>query len=175
MSPIDELVLAYDPAEVRATVERRRRGVRSRLVSLGITVVVLVLLYRFGGTRLQGAGFLAVYGIALAISLAWFAGYLVAYLIARRELGTLGSGTALRIGRPGVEVGGIFAPWSEVAALAVVSGGLGRSPRLELRRTSGEPASVPLNQVVVHPATLDSTARAYSAGRHGVDLAALES
>jgi hypothetical protein len=148
---------------------------RSRLVSLGVTVVVLVLLYRFGGTRLQGAGFLAVYGIALVVSLAWFAGYLVAYLIARRELGTLGSGTAVVIGRRGVQVAGVSVPWSEVVALVVVPGGLGRSPRLELRRTSGGPASVPLNQVVVHPATLDSTARAYSAGRHGVDLAALES
>lgn len=175
MSTIEELVVPYDPTELRAGVERRRRGMRSRLVSLGITVVILVLLYRFGGTRLQGAGFLAVYGIALVVSLAWFAGYLVAYLIARRELGTLGTGTALRVGRQGVEVGGVFAPWPQVSALTVVSGGFARSPRLELRRTSGEPASVPLNQVVVHPATLDSTARAYSAGRHGVDLAALES
>jgi hypothetical protein len=175
MAPIEELVVPYDPTQVRATVERRRRAMRSRLVSLGITVVVLVLLYNVGGTRLQGAGFLAVYGIALAVSLAWFAGYLVAYLLARRELGSLGSGTALRIGRPGVQVAEVFAPWREVVALTVVSGGLGRSPRLELRRTSGEPASVPLNQLVVHPATLDSTARAYSAGRHGVDLTALES
>jgi hypothetical protein len=173
--PIEELVVPYDPSQVHAGVQRRRRAVRSRLVSLVVTVVVLVLLYEFGGTRLQGAGFLAVYGIALVISLAWFAGYLVAYLIARRELGTLGSGTAVRIGRPGVQVGSVFAPWPEVSALAVVSGGLGRSPRLELRRTTGEPASVPLNQLLVHPAMLDSTARAYSAGRHGVDLAALES
>ena len=175
MGPIEELVVPYDPAQVQAGVDRRRRGVRSRLVSLGITVVILLLLYRFGGTRLQGAGFLAVYGIALVISLAWFAGYLVAYLLARRELGTLGTGTALRIGRAGVQVADVTASWPEVVALAVVPGGLGRSPRLELLRTTGEPASVPLNQMVVHPATLDSTARAYSAGRHGVDLAALES
>lgn len=175
MAPIEELVVPYDPSQVKATVDRRRRAMRSRVVSLVVTVVVLVLLSLLGGTRLRGAGFLAVYGIALVISLAWFLGYLVAYLIARRELGTLGSGTAVAIGRPGVQVGGVFAPWPEVTALAVVSGGLGRSPRLELRRTSGGPTSVPLNQLVVHPATLDSTARAYSAGRHGVDLAALES
>ncbi|WP_375424750.1 hypothetical protein [uncultured Friedmanniella sp.] len=173
--PIEELAVPYDGSELAAAVLRRRRTVRSRLVSLGITVVILVLLYRFGGERLQAAGFLAVYGLALVISLAWFAVTVVGYLLARRELGTLGSGTAIRIGRAGVEVAGSFAGWPDVRGLSVVSGGLGRSPRLELRRTSGEPASVPLNQVVVHPATLDSTARAYSAGRHGVDLAALES
>ena len=31
-----------------------------------------------------------------------------------------------------------------------------------------------VKQVEVHPATLDSTARAYSGGRHGVDLTALD-
>ncbi|WP_375433143.1 hypothetical protein [uncultured Friedmanniella sp.] len=175
MNAIEELVVPYDPTELVAAVDRRRRTVRSRLISLGITVVILVLLYAFGGTRLQGAGFLAVYGLALVVSLAWFVGSLLIYLRVRSELGTLGSGTAVRIGRPGVQVAGVFAPWSEVAALVVVSGGLARSPRLELRRTTGEAASVALNQIVVHPATLDSTARAYSAGRHGVDLTALES
>ena len=173
--PIEELVVAYDPTALAATVERRRRGMRSRVLSLGVTVVILVVLRLFGGTQLSGAGFLAVYGIALVVSLAWFVGYLVTYLRARRELGTLGSGTAVRIGRASVSVAGVDASWPEVSGLAVVAGGLGRSPRLELRRTSGAPASVPLNQVVIHPATLDSTARAYYGGRHRVDLTALES
>jgi hypothetical protein len=34
---------------------------------------------------------------------------------------------------------------------------------------------VPLDQITVFPATLDSTVRAFSAGRHGVDLSAIES
>jgi hypothetical protein len=147
----------------------------SRLISLGITVVILVLLYVFGGDRLQGAGFLSVYGVVLAISLAWFVGYLVAWLRVRRELRGVGSGTAVRIGRPGIQVGRVFAPWSEVTGVAMTAGRWGRSDRLVLRRTGGPPASVPLNQIDVQPATLDSTARAYSGGRHGVDLSALDS
>jgi hypothetical protein len=146
----------------------------SRLVSLGITVVILVLLYFFGGDRLQGAGFLSVYGVVLAISLGWFVGYLVAWLRARRALRGVGTGTAVRIGRPGIQVGRVFTPWSEVTALTMTGGRLGRSPRFELRRSSGPAASVPLDQIDVHPATLDSTARAYSGGRHGVDLSALD-
>jgi len=35
--------------------------------------------------------------------------------------------------------------------------------------------TVPLDQIDVRPATLDLTARAYSGGRHGVDLQALDS
>jgi hypothetical protein len=171
---IEELLVPYDPAQLSAKVRRRRRGMWSRLVSLVITVLILVGLYFFGGEGLRAAGFLAVFGVALAISVAWFLGYLIAYLLARRQLRRIGSGTAVRIGRPGVQVAGVYAPWAEVAALTMVTRRFGRHPRLELRRTSGAPASVPLDQIEVLPATLDSTARAYSGGRHGVDLVALE-
>ena len=171
---IDELIVPYDPAQLQLRVARRRRGMWSRVVSLGITAVILVLLYFFGGDRLQGAGFLSVYGVVLAISLAWFLGYLVAWLRARRALRRVGTGTAVRIGRPGIQVGRVFTPWSEVTGLTMTGGRLGRSPRFELRRSTGPAVSVPLDQIEVHPATLDSTARAYSGGRHGVDLSALD-
>ena len=51
-----------------------------------------------------------------------------------------------------------------------------RQAARELRLTliDGRQAEVPLDQVTVFPATLDSTVRAFSAGRHGVDLSALE-
>jgi len=172
--PIEELVVPYDPAQLQEKVQRRRRGMWSRLVSLAITAVILVLLYVFGGDQLQGTGFLSVYGIVLGISLAWFLGYLVAWLRTRAELRTIGTGTAVRIGRPGIQVGRVFSPWSEVSALTMTAGRWSRSPRFELRRVAGPPVSVPLNQIEVHPATLDSTARAYSGGRHGVDLTALD-
>jgi hypothetical protein len=171
---IDELIVPYDPSQLQQRVARRRRGMWSRLISLGITVVLLVLLYFYGGDQLQGGGSLTVYGVVLGISLAWFAGYLVAWLRARRALAKVGTGTAVRIGRPGIQVGRVFTPWAEVAGLTMTGGRLGRSPRFELRRSSGPAVSVPLDQIEVHPATLDSTARAYSGGRHGVDLSALD-
>jgi hypothetical protein len=171
---IDELIVPYDPAQLQLRVARRRRGMWSRVVSLGITIAIFVLLYFFGGDRLQGVGFLSVYGVVLAISLGWFLGYLVAWLRARRALRRVGTGTAVRIGRPGIQVGRVFTPWSEVTGLTMTGGRLGRSARFELRRSTGPAVSVPLDQIVVHPATLDSTARAYSGGRHGVDLSALD-
>ena len=33
---------------------------------------------------------------------------------------------------------------------------------------------MPLDQVTVFPATLDTTVRAFSGGRHGIDLSALD-
>lgn len=171
---IDELVVPYDPTQLQQRVARRRRGMWSRLLSLAITVVILVLFYVLGGDQNRGAGSLWVYGVVVGISLAWFAGYLVAWLRARRAVTTVGTGTAVRIGRPGIQVGRVFARWSEVVEVTTSPGRLGRSPRLELRRASGPPVSVPFDQIDVHPATLDSTVRAYSGGRHGVDLSALD-
>lgn len=173
--PIDELLVPYDPSQLQQKVARRRRGMWSRLVSLGVTAVILVLLYVFAGDRYQGGGFLTVYGVVAGISLAWFLGYLIAWLAARRQVRGVGTGTAVRIGRPGIQVARVFTPWPEVTALTMTAGLGGRNPRFELRRSSGPPVSVPLDQIEVHPAALDSTARAYSGGRHGVDLTALDS
>jgi hypothetical protein len=170
---IDELVVPFDDRQLRDRARRRKRGMWGRVVSLGITAVILTLLYFFGGDQRPGSGILTVYGVILAISLAWLLGYLVAWLRARRALQAVGSGTAVRVGRPGIQVGRTFTPWAEVTGLATVRR-RGRGAAFEVRRSSGPPVSVPLDQVDVHPATLDNTARAYSGGRHGVDLSALD-
>jgi hypothetical protein len=39
---------------------------------------------------------------------------------------------------------------------------------------TGSQASVSFEQIPTYPATLDTTARAFSGGRHGVDLTALD-
>ena len=171
---IDELVVPYNPTQLQQRAARRRRGMWSRLVSVGITAVILVLFYVFGGDQMRTAGSLWVSGVVMGISVAWFLGYVVAWLRARRAVRAVGTGTAVRIGRPGIQVGRVFARWSEVAEITTTAARLGRSPRLELRRTSGPAVSVPFDQIEVHPATLDSTARAYSGGQHGVDLSALD-
>ncbi|MET0693683.1 MAG: hypothetical protein ABWX96_15890 [Propionibacteriaceae bacterium] len=173
--PIEELNVAFDAMQVQEKVERRRRMVRSRIISLVITVAFLVVIYIWKRDQLTGAGFITLYAVVLAVSLAWFVVALVRYLNAKRELAGMGQGTALRIGRQGVELLGVFAPWPEVQSLAAVKGKVGRSPRFQLARLGAEPVSVPLDHLDVRPATLDLTARAYSNGHHGVDLTALES
>jgi hypothetical protein len=170
---IDELIVPFDDSQLRDRVRRRKRGMWGRVISLVLTGVVLTLLYFFGGEQRQGEDDLVVYAVILGISLAWLGGYLWAWLRARRALRRVGRGTALRIGRPGIQVARTFTPWAEVTGLAVVRR-RGRGAAFEVRRSSGAPVSVPLEQFEVHPATLDSTARAYSGGRHGVDLRGLD-
>lgn len=172
---IEELTVGYDPGQLTAKVARRRSQLRSRVISLVITVIVLVAIYLWRRDQLQGAGFIAVYGVILAISLGWLAVVVVVFLRARRELTSMGEGTAVRIGRAGVQVADLHASWPEVASLGAVKAGVGRGPVLRLRLTDGRHAGVGLDQIAVYPATLDSVARAFSGGRHGVDLSALDS
>jgi hypothetical protein len=173
--PISELVVPYDPGPLAEKVARRRRLVRSRLLSLGITIAVLLLIYLWRREDLQGAVFAVLYALILCASLAWLGASAALYVLAKREFAALGSGIAIRIGPPGIQVAGLSASWPGVAAIDTVKGGLGRDPRLRLTTTDGRQADVPLDQVTVFPATLDSTVRVFSAGRHGVDLSVLES
>jgi hypothetical protein len=177
--PIQELRAEYDPAELAEKVSRRRRLMRSRLTSLVITVVLMIALYLWRGAQLQGAGFFAVYGLVFGVSLAWFLVTLIAYRRARSALAGMGTGTAVRIGPPGIQVAGLAAPWSQVSAVTTVNLGRGpamlaRGAALRLQLTDGRRADLPLDQVSVLPGTLDGTVRAFSGGRFGVDLSALE-
>jgi hypothetical protein len=172
-APIEELVVDYDLERVAERADRRRRLFRSRMISLLITVLIVVGFAIWLGTKGQPAG-LWFSAVIILLSAVWAAVYYVIFRRTRRELAELQPGTAIRMARGGVVVAGLSAGWGEVASLTTVKGGLGRSPRLQIRLADGRTASVALDQVTVLPATLDSTARAYSGGRHGVDLTALD-
>jgi hypothetical protein len=172
--PISELIIPYDPGPLAEKVARRRRLLRSRLLSLGITIAILLLIYLWRRDVLGGAGFIIICAIVLGASLAWLGVSIVLYFLARQELGNIGSGIAVRIGPPGIQVAGLAASWPQVAKIGTIKGGLDRGPRLRLALADGRQADLPLDQIDVFPATLDSTVRAFSAGRHGVDLSALE-
>ncbi len=174
--PISELLLPYDPTTLVGTVRRRRRRMVGRLVSLGISLAVLGGIYAWQHQSIaqQGGAYWVFTGIVLGLSTIPLVVVLIGFLRARTELRGVPTGIAVRMGRPGVVVGNAFARWPDVAALEVVPGGLGRADRLRLRTRAGATGVVPLDQVVVHPATLDSTARAYSVGRQGVDLSRLD-
>lgn len=175
-APIGELVLPYDATTLEETVRRRRRRFVMRVVSLGISLAVLggILAWQWDAIKAQGGAYWVFLGIVMLINLVPLVVVLLGFLRARKELRGVPAGIAVRMGRPGVVVGTAFARWSDVDALEVVAGGLGRADRLRLRSATGASGLVPLDQVVVHPATLDTTARAYSAGRLGVDLSRLD-
>jgi hypothetical protein len=174
MSPIVEMVVPYDAGPLTDKVARRRALVRSRIVSLVITVVILVAIYFWQRDQLVGSGFPVVYGVVVGIPVIWLVVVLIMYVRARKQLRTLQPGIAVQIGPPGIMVAGLGASWPEVAAVAAVKPGVGKGPVLRLTLHDGRQAAVPFEQITVFPASLDGAVRAFSASRHGVDLSALD-
>lgn len=172
---VEALAVPYDSTAADQRVARRRQQIKMRLISLGITVVIMIIFYLWRREEMAGSFFLVGYLLVFAIAFGWLAFHYIGYRIAQRERADVGQGVALRIDRTGVELAGTFAPWPQVAGLAAVKGGFLRAERLQLSRTDGEPVSVAFEAMAVRPATIDQSARAYSAGRHGVDLSELDS
>ena len=174
LTPITERLVPYDPGPLTEKVARRKALVRSRIISLVITVAVLVAVYLWQREQMQGPGFLVVYSVVLGIPVVWLIVVAILYVRARSSLRGLGTGVAIRVGPPGIQVAGLAAPWSQVGSVAAVKPGIGKGAVLRLTLADGRQSAVPFEHVTVFPATLDSAVRAFSASRHGVDLSALD-
>jgi hypothetical protein len=106
---IEELLLPYDPTPLADTVQRRKRRMIGRAISLGISVALLTGLYLWRRDQIEGGAYWVFSGVLLALSLVPFLVVLVLFLQARRDLRRVPSGVAIRMGRPGVVVGRRFA------------------------------------------------------------------
>lgn len=171
-----ELVVGYDPTPAHDRAERWQRMVRSRLISLGISVVLLIVVFALQRDRLMQhpVPTFVVYGVVLLVAIGWLVGVMIAARLARRAAAEVGSGVALRVTRSGLEFAGQPIGWQQLAWLGVVKGSWPTGPLLQATRGDGAVVAVPLEQLDVRPATLDTTVRAYSGGRFGVDLSALD-
>lgn len=175
-SSIDELVVPYDPAPAWARVQRWRRQFRSRLISLGISVLLLIVIFVWQRERLiaNPMGTIVVYAVVLLAGMAWALFCWIALRRSQRAANGLGQGVALRVNRSGIELAGRQIGWMQLGSLTTAKGTWPSGPMLRAECTDGTTVEVPLEQLRVLPATLDSTVRAYSGGRHGLDLSALD-
>jgi hypothetical protein len=172
----EELSVGYDSRPASARALRWRRLFRSRLISLGITVVILAGLYAWLHARFNSnlGATIGIYVLVVLAGIVWAAFSYVAYRISRRAAAAVGQGIGLRINRAGVQLATDFAAWPDIAELTTIKGRWPTGPELSMRQLNGNHVAVPLEQLDIRAGTLDSTARAYSAGRHGVNLAALD-
>ncbi|QGN34755.1 hypothetical protein [Microlunatus sp. Gsoil 973] len=175
-SRIDELVVPYDPTPALSRAERWRRLLRRRLVSLGISVILLALIFFWQRDRLTAnwAGTVVVYAVVLLAGCAWALFCWIAMRRSRRAAAGAGQGVALRVDRSGIELADRRIGWTQLATLTTAKGSWPSGPLLRAVATDGSQVDLPLEQLQVLPATLDSTVRAYSGGRHGLDLSALD-
>lgn len=174
------LPIVYDAQVVAARVAGERGRVILNGVSTGITVAGLagVLLYVWLARQWV---FDDVFGM-----LTWFLSFsavigsmiLVARLVwlsrLRAELRAVGEGVALVVSAWGIGSAEGDAAWDDIAHVAATRGRIGRGYRLRVERVDGSAFDFPLEGLGILPGTLDAAVRAYSAGRHGVDLTVVD-
>ena len=170
-----ELVVGYNPLPAAERVAHYQGLVRSRLIWLGIGVVLLLGLWFWLRDELDVAQTIWLYVIGLAFSGIWLVIAVVLYIAARRALDRINAtqGYAVRVDTLGIEVAGTRVAWPDVSTIATVRGPLGGHPRLLLRDSAGASVSVPITFLDTLPGTLDSAIRAYSRGTQWIDTSKL--
>lgn len=170
-----ELVVGYNPMPAAERVAHYQGLVRSRLIWLGIGVVLLVLVWLWQRDQLDVGQTALLFVIGLAFSGVWLVIAIALYFGARRSLDTVNAaqGYAVRVDPQGIEVAGKAVVWPQVARIATVRGSLGGQPQLVLTDASGASASVPISYLDAMPGTLDSAIRAYSRGSQWIDTSKL--
>lgn len=170
-----ELVVGYNPLPAAERVAHYQALVRSRLVWLGIGVVLLVGIWFWQRSQLDTTQTILLFVIGLAFSGVWLVIAIVLNVVARRALDKVNSaqGYAIRVNPQGIEVAGKAVAWPQVARIATIRGHLGGQPQLVLTDASGASASVPITYLDTMPGTLDSAIRAYSRGSQWIDTSKL--
>jgi hypothetical protein len=170
-----ELVVGYNPLPAAERVAHYQGLVRSRLIWLGIGVVLLLGLWFWLRDQLDVVQTIWLYVIGLAFSGIWLVMAVILYVGARRALDRINAtkGYAVRVDTQGIEVAGKQVAWPDVASIATVRPPLGGSARLMLRDSAGAAVSVPITFLDTLPGTLDSAIRAYSRGTQWIDTSKL--
>lgn len=170
-----ELVVGYNPLPAAERVAHYQGLVRSRLMWLGIGVVLLLGLWFWLRDQLDVVQTIWLYVIGLAFSGLWLVIAVVLYVRARRALDRINAtqGYAVRVDTQGIEVAGKRVAWPDVSTIATVRGPLGGYARLLLRDSAGASVSVPITFLDTLPGTLDSAIRAYSRGTQWIDTSKL--
>jgi hypothetical protein len=170
-----ELVVGYNPLPAAERVAHYQGLVRSRLIWLGIGLVLLVGIWFWQRNQLDTTQTIFLFVIGLAFSGIWLVIAIVLSVFARRALAKVNAaqGYAIRVDPHGIEVAGKVVTWPEVARIATVRGPLGGQPQLLLTDIAGASASVPITYLDTMPGTLDSAIRAYSRGSQWIDTSKL--
>ncbi len=173
----DEFRVAYNPvpsaargAELSARV---KRAVAQGLLSL----VAWGAIFWWQRDRSTAIAW-GVLVVGALVSLAVVAVIVGAWLLARRDLSSVGTGDAMVIDRAGITgmspgTLAVHMPWEQVAAVVGRGRSLGRGPSLVVTRHDGPDWSVPLSFLDAQAGTIDNAIRVFSGGRKGLDISGL--
>lgn len=171
----------YDHTVLAGRVDNARRGAIWGAVMTGITVAILigVLIYLQFGLNGRPTETWSVVRWVLAFSAGFsllsLAGRAVWLHRQRDGLRRVGEGLAFVLSARGFQPAtGEPLPWDRIEHIRASRGRWGHGYALEVRRADGATCAFPLEGLDILPGTLDAATRAYSAGRHGVDLTVVD-
>ncbi len=172
---MEEFVVGYNPLPAAERVAHYRQAVRSRLVWLGVGLVVVVAIYLWQRDILDLMTTVLLFVAGLGFSVMWVLLSAIQWMVARRQLSRVNTvqGVALRIREEGIDIGDQQLTWADVARVHTAKGPLGIGLLLAVTDTQGQTTSVPLTYLDSMPGTLDSAIRAYSGGRRWLDTSGL--
>lgn len=165
------------PLPAAARVAKERAALRWRIISTLISMAILAVLILTIGRDWPREWTTAVVAIWVGSSAFWLVLSIVGLQRAKRDLGRIQEGVAFYLGPDGVEFVTPPAPpvqWDRVTALKLTGGLSGAGPSVVLEADGVAVAKVPASFVDASPAVIDSAARAYSLGRIGLDVSALD-
>ncbi len=178
MSPMqtsEAFVVGYSPVATAGRVARARSRLKGNFISLGLLVAVGVVLW-FTSNQPDRVRYIAT---TMSIGAVIWVGYLVWRLLslraARKDLARVPSGEALRFDHQGIRTAdpALTIAWPQVVEVRAAGRTTGAGPDLQIEYAGGSYA-VPLSFLDAMPGSIDSAMRAYSGGRRGLNLSALD-
>ncbi|MHA6513875.1 hypothetical protein [Tessaracoccus sp. Z1128] len=165
------------PLPTAARVTQKRGALRWRVISTLVSLAILAVIILTLGRDWPQEWTIAMVALWVGSSVFWLAISIVGLQRAKRDLGRIHDGVAFFFDHDGVEFitpPAALVPWDRVAALKLGGGLSGAGPSMVLETAAGPVAKVPLSFLDATPAVIDSAARAYSLGRVGLDVRALD-
>lgn len=176
-----EMPIFYDPTVLAGRVASARRALIWGATMTGITLALLVgvvvhIQFGLAGRPGETWGMVRwVLAFSAAVSLVSVAARAIWLLRQRSGLRRLGVGLAFVLSARGFQAApGEPLPWDQIEQIRAARGKWGLGYALEVRRVDGSTQALPLEGLDVLPGSLDAATRAYSAGRHGVDLSVVD-
>lgn len=167
----------FTPVPTAARVTRERRGLRWRIVTTIISLLILAAVWYFLGNQWSTTWTVVIVALWVLSSAFWLTVSAVGLSRAKKDLAAIPDGVAFHIDPEGIA---FLAPeraavrWGDIERIAVRGGRGGAGPRFAVEPAAGKRIEIPLSTLDATAATLDSMVRAISLGRHHLDATRLE-
>lgn len=174
---IPGFVVNYTPVAMAQRAAKFRAKGRARLISLVIQVLITVALYFWFKPATDDWFFwLLVAGLAYSVLLVVVS--FVKMVRSRTATSRVENRPALKVNPAGLvlatSAAGEVVSWEELTSLKGVNKYFNPGPRLAFQWGDGRKWSVPIILLDALPGTIDQAIRAYSRGRFGLDLSAVD-